>query len=34
MKLLDDRPRERCHLIFLAQGAMGRKSVDKWVRKG
>ena len=32
MKLLDDRPRERCHLIFLAQGAMGRRQTDKWTR--
>lgn len=32
MKLLDDPPRERCHLIFLAQGAMARRQSDKWVR--
>jgi ERCC4-related helicase len=32
MKLLDDSPRERCHMIFLAQGAMGRRQTDKWVR--
>jgi superfamily II DNA or RNA helicase len=32
MKLLDDSPRERCHLIFLAQGAMSRSQSDKWVR--
>ncbi|MCL4204699.1 MAG: DEAD/DEAH box helicase [Pirellulaceae bacterium] len=32
MKLLDDSPRERCHLIFLAQGAMSRRQTDKWVR--
>ncbi len=32
MKLLDDKPRERCHLIFLAQGAMSRRQTDKWVR--
>jgi ERCC4-related helicase len=32
MKLLDDAPRERCHLIFLAQGAMSRRQTDKWVR--
>lgn len=32
MKLLDDPPRERCHLIFLAQGAMSRQQSDKWVR--
>lgn len=32
MKLLDDRPRERCHLIFLAQGAMARRQTDKWTR--
>ena len=29
MKLLDDRPRERCHLILLAQGAMARRQTDK-----
>jgi ERCC4-related helicase len=32
MKLLDDPPRLRCHLIFLAQGAMGRRQTDKWIR--
>lgn len=32
MKLLDDAPRERCHMIFLAQGAMSRRQSDKWVR--
>lgn len=32
MKLLDDPLRERCHLIFLAQGAMSRQQSDKWVR--
>ena len=32
MKLLDDPPRERCHLIFLAKGAMGRRQSDKWIR--
>jgi superfamily II DNA or RNA helicase len=32
MKLLDDAPRERCHLIFLAQGAMARLQSDKWIR--
>ncbi|HEY3382623.1 MAG TPA: DEAD/DEAH box helicase [Vicinamibacterales bacterium] len=32
LKLLDDRPRERCHFIFVAQGAMGRQQTDKWVR--
>ena len=32
MKLLDDRPRKRCHLIFLAQGAMARRQTDKWTR--
>ena len=32
MKLLDDRQDERCHLIFLAQGAMGRRQTDKWIR--
>ncbi len=32
MKLLDDASGERCHLIFLAQGAMSRRQTDKWVR--
>ena len=32
MKFLDDPPRERCHLIFLAQGAMSRSQSDKWIR--
>jgi superfamily II DNA or RNA helicase len=32
MKLLDDPPRKRCHLIFLAQGAMSRRQTDKWIR--
>jgi ERCC4-related helicase len=32
MKLLDDPIRERCHLIFLAQGAMSRSQTDKWIR--
>ena len=32
MRLLDDRPRTRAHLIFLAQGAMTRRQGDKWVR--
>ncbi|MCR4415078.1 MAG: DEAD/DEAH box helicase [Thermoguttaceae bacterium] len=32
MKLLDDPIRERCHLILLAQGAMGRRQTDKWIR--
>lgn len=32
MRLLDDHPRERAHLIFLAQGAMSRNQSDKWVR--
>ena len=32
LKLLDDPPRERCHLIFLAQGAMAHRQSDKWVR--
>ncbi|MBK9278346.1 MAG: DEAD/DEAH box helicase [Candidatus Obscuribacter sp.] len=32
MKLLDDKKNERCHFIFLAQGAMARKQTDKWVR--
>ena len=32
MKLLDDTPSIRCHLIFLAQGAMSRSQTDEWVR--
>ena len=32
MRLLDDPPRESCHLILLAQGAMSRNQTDKWVR--
>jgi len=32
LKLLDDRPRERCHIVFLAQGAMSRGQTDIWVR--
>ncbi|MFC1764566.1 SNF2-related protein [Planctomycetota bacterium] len=32
LKLLDDHPRERCHLIFLSQGSMSRRQTDKWVR--
>ena len=32
MKLLDDPRPERCHLIFLTQGAMGRRQTNKWVR--
>jgi ERCC4-related helicase len=32
MKLLDDPRSVRCHLIFLAQGAMSRRQTDKWIR--
>jgi superfamily II DNA or RNA helicase len=32
MKLMDDPRTKRCHLIFLSQGAMGRRQTDKWVR--
>jgi hypothetical protein len=32
MRLLDDSPRARSHIIFLAQGAMQRKQADKWIR--
>lgn len=32
MRLLDDPADERCHLIFLAQGAMSRSQTDKWIR--
>lgn len=32
LKLLDDSRGDRCHLIFLAQGAMARSQTDRWVR--
>ena len=32
MKLIDDPRPVRCHLIFVAQGAMGRRQTDKWIR--
>jgi superfamily II DNA or RNA helicase len=32
LKLLDDKPRDRCHIVFLAQGAMSRAQTDIWVR--
>jgi superfamily II DNA or RNA helicase len=32
MKLMDDPRRQRAHLIFLSQGAMGRRQTDKWIR--
>ena len=32
MKLLDDPPGERCHLIFLKHGAMSGRQSDKWIR--
>ena len=32
MRLMDDPPGERCHLILLGQGAMSRRQTDKWVR--
>ena len=32
MRLLDDPPRSRCQVVFLAQGAMGRSNGDKWIR--
>ncbi len=32
MRYLDDLARDRCHLIFLAQGAMARRQSDKWIR--
>lgn len=32
LKLLDDPPHARCHVIFLSQGAMSRRQSDKWVR--
>lgn len=31
LRLLDD-PKDRCQLVFLAQGAMSRAQTDKWVR--
>jgi len=32
LKLLDDAPRERCHLILLSHGALSRQQTDKWIR--
>lgn len=32
MQLLDDEARTRCHIVFVAQGAMGRRQSDKWIR--
>ncbi|MCH7727796.1 MAG: DEAD/DEAH box helicase [Planctomycetes bacterium] len=32
LKLLDDKPRERCHIVLLAQGSMSRAQTDIWVR--
>lgn len=32
LKLLDDAPRERSQMVFLAQGAMSRRQSDKWIR--
>ena len=32
LKLLDDPPRRRCHIVFLAAGAMSRSQTDHWVR--
>lgn len=32
LKLLDDDRRDRCHLVFLAHGAMSRRQSDKWIR--
>ncbi|KKL02781.1 hypothetical protein LCGC14_2626370, partial [marine sediment metagenome] len=32
LKLLDDKPRDRCHIVLLAQGAMSRAQTDIWVR--
>jgi superfamily II DNA or RNA helicase len=32
LKLLDDPKRVRCHIIFLAHGAMSRGLNDQWVR--
>lgn len=32
LKLLDDPPRRRSQIIFLAQGAMSRRQTDRWVR--
>jgi len=32
MRLMDDPPEARCHMIFLAQGAMSRRQSDKWIK--
>ena len=32
MRLIDDPRPVRCHMIFLSQGAMGRRQSDKWIR--
>ena len=32
LRLMDDPPRRRCQMIFLAQGAMGRQQSDKWIK--
>lgn len=32
MRLMDDGRRERVHVIFLAQGSMGRRQNDRWIR--
>ena len=32
LKLLDDKPSEQCHIVFLSQGAMSRGQTDPWVR--
>lgn len=32
LKLMDDLPREQCHLVFLTQTAMSRQQSDIWVR--
>jgi len=32
LKLLDDDRRDRCHVVFLAHGAMSRRQSDKWIR--
>ena len=32
MRLMDDPRETRCHMIFLAQGAMSRRQSDKWIK--
>lgn len=32
LRLLDDSPSQRAHLVFLGHGAMNRRHGDKWIR--